>query len=204
MQLQLSAGIAPCAQTQPEQAMLNSSGMDFESIYADYQPKILRYLSRLTDDREAEDLTQEVFVKASRALETFRGDSQLSTWLYRIATNAAIDKLRSPSFRQNAHEITLEDACEAQPEDIWSGEESPSLEQILLQKDRFDCFSSFVRKLPVNYRMVVMLSEMEEMTCKEIAEILELSQDVVKIRLHRGRARLLQELKAHCRPEEWL
>jgi len=184
--------------------MSYSNGLDFENIYADYQPKILRYLSRLTDDREAEDLTQEVFVKVSRALETFRGDSQLSTWLYRIATNAAIDKIHSSSFRQNAQESTLDDMCEAQTKDIWTGEESPALEQILLQKDRFRCFSSFVRKLPVNYRLVVMLSEMEGLACKEIAEILGVSQDVVKIRLHRGRAKLLQELKAECSPEEWL
>ena len=184
--------------------MLNSNSLDFENIYADFQPKILRYLSHLTGDREAEDLTQEVFVKASRALETFRGDSQLSTWLYRIATNTAIDKIQSSSFRQNARESTLDESCDAQTKDIWSGEESPAIEQILLQKDRFHCFSSFVQKLPLNYRMVVMLSEMEEMTCKEIAEILGVSQAAVKIRLHRGRARLLQELKANCRSEEWL
>ena len=187
-----------------EQDMVNPNGLNFETIYTDFQPKILRYLSRMTDEREAEDLTQEVFVKVNRALETFRGDSQLSTWLYRIATNTAIDKIQSSSFRQNAQESTLDDSCDAQTKDIWTGEESPALEQILLQKDRFHCFTNFVRNLPVNYRMVVMLSDMEEMTSKEIAEILGVSQAVVKTRLHRGRAKLLQELKANCRPEEWL
>ena len=184
--------------------MQDSSGMDFENIYAAYQPKILRYLSRLTNDIEAEDLTQEVFVKVSRSLDAFRGDSNLSTWLYRIATNAAIDRLRSPSFRQIAQESPLDESCEAQPKEIWSGKETPTLEQILLQKARFDCFAGFVKKLPLNYRVVVMLSEMEEMTCKEIAEIQGVSQAVVKIRLHRGREKLLKELKAQCKPEEWL
>ena len=204
MQLQLTEGTALGDRPDPELDMLDSNGLDFESIYADFQPKILRYLSRLTDDSEAEDLTQEVFVKVSRALGTFRGESHLSTWVYRIATNAAIDKLRSSSFRQNAQEVPLEDACEAQTKDTWSGSEAHALEQILLQKDRFECFSGFLRKLPLNYRMVVMLSETEEMNCKEIAEILGVSQAVVKIRLHRGRAKLLQALKAQCRPEEWL
>ena len=184
--------------------MLNSSGLNFEQVYADYQPKIYRYLSRLTDDREAEDLTQEVFVKVNRALETFRGESKLSTWLYRIATNAALDKMRSSSFRQNAREITFDDSCDTQVEDIRNWEESSSLEQILLEKERFHCFSNFVRELPMNYRIVIMLSEVEELTCKEIAEVLGLNQDVVKIRLHRGRVRLFEELKSHCRPEEWL
>ena len=204
MQLQLSEGTALGDRPDSEQAMPDSTGLDFERIYAEFQPKILRYLSRLTDEREAEDLTQEVFVKVSRALGTFRGDSQLSTWLYRIASNTAIDKLRSPSFRQNAQETTLDDSCEGETKDIWSGEESPALEQMLLRKDRFHCFSRFVQKLPLNYRMVVMLSEMEEMSCKEIAEILGVSQAVVKIRLHRGRAKLLQGLKAECKAEEWL
>lgn len=184
--------------------MFETKELDFENIYADYRPKILRYLSRLTDNREAEDLTQEVFVKVSRGLDTFRGEAQFKTWLYRIATNAAIDKMRSPSFRQNTREAALDDSCEAPTKDIWTGEEAPTLEQILLQKDRFRCFLSFVHKLPVNYRTVIMLSEIEEMTCNEIAEILGVSQAAVKIRLHRGRVKLLQELKAHCRPEEWL
>jgi RNA polymerase sigma-70 factor, ECF subfamily len=184
--------------------MLDSKQLDFEQIYAQYQPKILRYLSRLTGDREAEDLAQEVFVKVSRGLDTFRGESQLSTWLYRIASNAAIDKLRSAAFRQHARETALGDDCEGPAKALWTGEDSHALEQILLQKDRFDCFVSFVRKLPLNYRMVVMLSEMEEMPCQEIAEILGVSQETVKIRLHRGRVRLLQELKAHCKAEEWL
>jgi len=184
--------------------MLNTGELDFEKVYADYEPKILRYLIRLTGDSEAEDLTQEVFVKVSRALETFRGESQLSTWLYRIATNSALDKMRTRSFRQNAQESALNDSCNTQGKVIWTGEESPSLEQILLQKDRFHCFAGFVQKLPVNYRLVVMLSVMEELACNEIADILGLGQDVVKIRLHRGRARLFQELKAHCKPEDWL
>ena len=184
--------------------MLNTSELDFEKVYADYQPKILRYLTRLTEPGEAEDLTQEVFVKVSRALETFRGESQLSTWLYRIATNTALDKMRTRSFQQSVRESGWDDSCEVQGKDAWSGEEAASLEQILLQKDRFHCFASFVQELPLNYRMVVLLSEMEDMTCKEIAEILGLSQEVVKIRLHRGRARLFQELKTQCKPEEWL
>jgi RNA polymerase sigma-70 factor, ECF subfamily len=184
--------------------MVNTSELDFEKVYDDYQPKILRYLSRLTGDSDAEDLTQEVFVKVSRALETFRGDSQLSTWLYRIATNVAIDRTRSVAYRQDTQTDPLDDKSETQDKEVWNGEGAPSLEKILLQKERYRCFARFVKDLPVNYRLIVILSEIEELTCNEIADILGLSQEVVKIRLHRGRTRLLQELKVHCKPEEWL
>jgi RNA polymerase sigma-70 factor (ECF subfamily) len=183
---------------------MDVSETDFQKIYDTYQPRILRYLVRLVGEPEAEDLAQEVFVKVSRALTTFRGESQLSTWLYRIATNAAIDKIRTVSFRQDAKLSWLDDSNETEDKDVWTGEEAPSLEQQLMRKEMYDCFVDFVKRLPPNYRTVVVLSELEELTNSEIAEILGVSLDVVKIRLHRGRARLLQELKTHCKAEDWL
>src|SRR5512133_1854646 len=73
---------------------------DFRTLYEDFAPRIRRYLSRLVGDGDAEDLTQEVFARAHRAMATRRGDSLVSTWLYRIATNAAIDRLRAASRRE--------------------------------------------------------------------------------------------------------
>ena len=183
---------------------MDVSDLDFREIYETYQPRIRRYLIRLVGEPEAEDLAQEVFVKVSRALKTFRGESQLSTWLYRIATNAAIDRIRTTSFRQDAELTLLDDSTETEGKDVWTGEEAPSLEQQLMRKEMYECFVDFVERLPPNYRTVVVLSELEELTNNEIAEVLGLSLDVVKIRLHRGRARLLQELKTHCSAEDWL
>jgi RNA polymerase sigma-70 factor (ECF subfamily) len=183
---------------------MDVSGLDFQEIYDTYQARILRYLARMVGESEAEDLAQEVFVKVSQALETFRGESQLSTWLYRIATNAAIDKIRTASFRQDAELSLLDDSNETEGIDVWTGEETPSLEQQLMRKEMYECFVDFVKRLPPNYRAVVVLSELEQMTNNEIAGILGLSLEVVKIRLHRGRTRLLQELKTHCRAEDWL
>jgi len=77
-------------------------------------------------------------------------------------------------------------------------------EEKLLRKQRLERFQDFSESLPPNYRAVVALSELEDFAAAEIAEILGWSLDVVKIRLHRGRVRLLQELKAHCNPEDWL
>jgi RNA polymerase sigma-70 factor (ECF subfamily) len=72
------------------------SQAEFEDIYQEYQPKIRHYLSRMLGDQAAEDIAQEVFAKVSRSLDSFKGKSSFSTWIYRIATNAAVDKLRSP------------------------------------------------------------------------------------------------------------
>ena len=181
-----------------------TDAVEFEKTHEVYRPRIFRYLTGLVGEQEAEDLTQEVFIKVGQALKNFRGEAQLSTWIYRIATNAAIDKMRSSSFRQDTGQISFDDSEEVESTVLWTGEEAVSIEQQFLQKQRYDCFMDYVQNLPLNYRTVVVLSELEELPNKEIAEILGLSLDVVKIRLHRGRERLLEELKTHCKAEDWL
>ncbi len=187
---------------------MSAAVADFQRIHAEFRPKIQRYLTRLIGAQEAEDLTQEVFVKISQALHTFRGESQLSTWIYRIATNAALDRLRTPSFRQITPQELTNDSDANEPgvkaQVSKDGVEAESLEQHVCHKEMFECYRDYIQNLPVNYRAVVALSELEELTTNEIADILGLSVDVVKIRLHRGRMRLLKELKAHCQPEDWL
>ena len=193
---------------------MNELSLDFLEIHTEFRPKILRYLTRMVGEYEAEDLTQEVFVKISRALTTFRGESKLSTWIYRIATNAAMDRLRDPSFK---HQLQAESLSlppnpegsnvreeEVVDRNVWTGEAAVSPEQELFLRERSDCYQDYIENLPLNYRTVVALSELEELAVSEIAVILGLSPDVVKIRLHRGRAKLLKELRAHCKPEDWL
>jgi RNA polymerase sigma-70 factor (ECF subfamily) len=177
---------------------------DFQRIHETYRPRLQRYLTRVVNEYEAEDLTQEVLVKVSQALPAFRGESQLSTWIYRIATNAAIDRMRTVSFRQDVQSSPLDDTDGMEDQEVWIGEGIPSPDHRLLRKERFECFESFVQHLPPSYRTVVVLAELEEFSNREIAEILGLSLDTVKIRLHRGRTRLLQELKAYCKAEDWL
>ncbi len=187
-----------------QEAHAASQAPEFQQIHDKFRPGIYRHLVRMVGEHEAEDLTQEVFAKVSQALKDFRGESQLSTWIYRIATNTAVDKMRARSFRQDARTSPLDDSNEIPNEDTWTAEETPSPEQRLLRKERYQCFQGFLEDLPANYRRVVELSEVAELTNNEIAESLGLSLDTVKIRLHRGRARLLEELKTHCKAEDWL
>ncbi len=177
----------------------------FDKVHADFRPKVRRYLTRLVGEREAEDVTQEVFVKISQALETFRGESKLSTWIYRIATNAALDRLRSPSFKKSAvdESFDISDSCEITDREAKAAE-ALSPEQQICRKERYECYQDFIDHLPPNYRTVVALSELEDLAANEIAEILGLSVNVVKIRLYRGRARLMEALKGNCKPEDWL
>lgn len=174
--------------------------LEFEKIHADYRPKLRRYLSRLVGECDAEDLTQEAFVKIDRALSDFRGESSLSTWLYRIATNVALDKLRRRGITTTSlSDDSLEnEEAEIQDCDAWTGENKPSVEQQLVRNEMSECIRGFIDKLPEVYRTVMVLSELEEFKNSEIAEILNVSLDTVKIRLHRARAKLKEELAANC------
>ncbi len=173
----------------------------FQELYGAFHDRILRYLTRLVGADDAEDLTQEVFLRASRGISDFRGEAQLSTWLYRIATNAAIDKMRSKAASQA-------DAAEELDEETSDASclgESPLLpdEQVMLN-EMYDCFGSYLETIPSAYRTVFVLSDLEDLPNREIAIILGLSLDTVKIRLHRGRTMLLNQLREHCKPEDWL
>lgn len=177
--------------------------LDFQAVYATFQPKILRYLSRILDETEAEELTQEVLAKVAKALKEFRGEAQLSTWVYRIATNTALDRMRSASFKQRQREEVAEDSSNRKPvestdKNVWTGEKRPDAEHQVIRHEMNRCIREYIDRLPENYRVVLILSEVEGFTNPQIADILQISLDSVKIRLHRARAKLKESLGKHC------
>ncbi len=180
--------------------MSDDPELRFQQVYDEYHAKIFRYLARIVGQSEAEDLTQEVFVKVGQALETFRGESLLSTWLYRIATNAALDRLRQPAVRHGGKKLLpVESIAEIKADqDIRTGELKPSTEQGLIRTEMNGCIREIIEALPEQYRSVIVLSELEDLKDSEIAEILGLTLQAAKVRLHRARARLRKELSAAC------
>lgn len=172
--------------------------LDFRAIHDDFRPRLLRYLTRLVGRGEAEDLTQQVLVKVSKSLQTFRGDSALSTWVYRIATNTAMDYLRSRSGQcapALEREFDLSDGEESFPP---VSEQVAALETSMIREEMSECIRDFVERLPQNYRTVLVLSDIEDFTNSEIAQIMGESKGSAKIRLHRARQRLKKELEGGC------
>jgi RNA polymerase sigma-70 factor (ECF subfamily) len=177
--------------------MAGGSALDFQKVHDEHRPKVLRYLARMVGEYAAEDLTQEVFVKVSRSLPDFRGGSRLSTWIYRIAVNTAIDMMRSLSYRRDRGrgEADDMDACAAP---------DPSIDCRLMTRERLQCLQGLIGRMAPAYRRVFVLSELEHLTNNEISRVLGVSLDTVKIRLHRGRVMLAQAIRSHCRAEDWL
>ena len=170
--------------------------LNFENVYNEFHTRILRYVTRMTSPEEAEDITQEVFFKVDRALGGFKGESSLSTWIYRIATNTALDKLRSPS-RKTLNPLTLSE-LEAMDKNVWTDERVTDSEGEFARNEMNQCIREHIEKLPPDYRSVLLLSELEGLKNREISDILGISLETAKIRLHRGRARLKIELEKGC------
>ncbi|MDD2733582.1 MAG: sigma-70 family RNA polymerase sigma factor [Desulfuromonadaceae bacterium] len=169
--------------------------MDFSTIYQEYHPRIHRYLTHLSGETEAVDLTQTVFLKVSRSLDGFRGDSSLSTWIYRIATNSALDHASSSLARQKESEQQLDDDASL---DDFPDSGAQGADHEYIRREMTACIRGVVDQLPKNYRTVLLLSEFEEITNAEISAILGITLDTVKIRLHRARTALRNAMESHC------
>src|SRR4030066_945774 len=151
--------------------------MEFEAIYVRYHPKIVRYLARFVGWHESEALPQEVFVKVGRSLASFRGESRISTWIYRIATNAALDRLRKPSFETGSTEGSPGGADrECENGGTWrddrcrgSEENSFSVERRFVRKEMNACIRNRIEKLPEPNRPGLGLGDLAEFANGEIA-----------------------------------
>jgi RNA polymerase sigma-70 factor, ECF subfamily len=163
---------------------------DFQRVYDEFHGRIRRYLARLGEPANADDLTQETFARVSQALAGFRGEAALSTWIYRIATNVALDRVRSRGFQL--------EALAASADALETLSTTPVIEDDIARGEMSACVREHVDQLPPDYRTVVVLSELEELPDREIAEVLGVSLEAVKIRLHRARARLRQGLEHGC------
>jgi RNA polymerase sigma-70 factor (ECF subfamily) len=173
---------------------------NFQQIHEAYRSRIVRYLAGLAGEDKAEDLCQEVFVKVDKGLKGFRAEAKLSTWIYRIATNTYHDHVRGRTFKQQQKEqlIAAEEIDSLQDEVPSLGGESPVVEQKLIRGEMIECIRGYINQLPEDYRVVLLLSDEEDFKNREIAEILKISQDNVKIRLHRARAKLKEMLEGNC------
>jgi RNA polymerase sigma-70 factor, ECF subfamily len=171
----------------------------FRRLYDANHERVRRVLARVVGSQEADDLTQTVFAKAAKALPTFRGDAETSTWLYRIAVNVASDWLRSRSTQEAKLTVPLPDASDdgVRAATIGSAavDSHPSPEQQFSHKDMHDCIRGEIGKLPDAHRDVLMLSALGGLSDDEIAQTLGISKGNVKVRLHRAR----QEFKKSSR-----
>ncbi len=172
-----------------------------ETLVARYETRVFGLALRLTGSRQdAEEVLQDVFWQVLRHIDSFRGEAKLSSWIFRIATNAALMKLRERSgSRELPLEASLGPAMSAEGQIVeavpdWTRLPSDALERKELARQ----LASAVDELPPDYRAVVVLRDVEGLSAAEACEVLDLSLPALKSRLHRARLFLRKRLAEYA------
>jgi RNA polymerase sigma-70 factor (ECF subfamily) len=162
----------------------------FEELVRRYQRPISAYVYRMVGDYDcALDLTQEIFIKIYASLSRYRPEFKFSTWIYKIAHNAAIDHLR----RNAGRERSINSGTESEPQQLTIESKGLSPEQQSEREERRIEIESVVRLLPTAYRELIVLRHSQDLTYEEIVEVTGLPLGTVKNRLFRAREMMRQQ-----------
>lgn len=160
----------------------------FESLISLYQKPILNFTYRMLGNIEdAEDVTQEVFVKAYKGIKSFDGKSSFKTWLYKIASNAAMDELRKRKRRGSDKNVSLFEETEEGEADLPIATDDGVPEKSLQQKEVQRVLSDALNQLNEEHKSVLIMRDVMNLSYEEIAESKGLSLGTVKSRISRGR-----------------
>ena len=167
----------------------------FELLVSKYQRRLGRLISRFVrDSAEAEDVTQEAFIKAYRALPSFRGDRAFYTWLYRIGINTAKNYLVSLGRRApTTTQFDVEESEDFEGSDLLHDVNTP--ENILMSKEVVGVVNATLLKLPEDLRTALTLREIEGLSYEEIAEIMSCPIGTVRSRIFRARETIATNLR---------
>ena len=167
--------------------------MDFWDIYYGYNARVKKFIFALVrDEWVADDLVHETFIKVQINLNQLRDDSKLSSWIFKIAYNLCHDHFRETSQSSKKEQVLSE------KKGILS---EPLFQKEFEQHQMGECVQDKIRLLPESYQTVLALFDLMEFSHKEIAEILDISVENVKVRLHRARKHLKTILEKECRFE---
>jgi RNA polymerase sigma-70 factor (ECF subfamily) len=174
----------------------------FEELVKKYTARLLAVSRRiLGSHEEARDVVQETFLAAFQSLDRFRGEANLGTWLSRIAVNQCLMKLRS---RKRKPEQSIDDLLPTFLPDGHQVRESAlwevSLDTQVERNEVFGIVRQAIDRLPVSYRTVLLLRDIEEHSTEEVAGMLGVTSNTVKVRLHRARQALRTLLEPNFRP----
>jgi RNA polymerase sigma-70 factor (ECF subfamily) len=180
-------------------ASQNGDKAAFSELVNRYESKVFHLgLKMLRNEQDAEDVLQETFVSVYRHLDDFRGDSEFSTWVYRIATNASLMKIRSRRPTDSLDEpvdVIHTEGDASSPHDLVDWSATP--EEVLLNRETRSEMDAALSRLPATLRAVFVLRDIEGLSVAETARALNISEPNVKTRLHRARLALRDALVAY-------
>lgn len=166
----------------------------FEALFRKYQTSIFNIVSRMVKSEDAYDLTQDVFCHVLRAVHTFRGDSKFSTWLYSVARNVCLNRIR----RKNCvREESLDSMIDDQSFTDLLPDHSADVERIVETHEIQRVVNSVLATLPPEQRLLILLRDFEQLSYEEVSLVTEMSLSNVKSRLHRARMAFKDKMKPY-------
>lgn len=171
-------------------------GQDFKAELAAERPSLFAYVRGIVRNAEiAEDITQEAMLRAYLSKSGLKDYDRLVPWLYRIATNICRDHFRK--MIRTREKIQGSDADLLAPEDL-EDKNAPRLDKVMECVEMGECVQKYFKELSDSHRAVILLHDVEGMKNQEIADMLEISLDTAKVRLHRARKQLRNILEGVC------
>ena len=168
----------------------------FDYLLNKYRRPIIHFMYRMVHNQAlAEEMAQEVFLRVYRSRETYRAEARFSTWLYRIATNLAVNHARDTKHERAAQTIYLDEPDSETGSMPDVADSTPSAEADLLRRERFNAIRQHVMALPERQRTAVLMHKYEGMDYKQIGEVLKLSESATKSLLFRAYQTLRDKLK---------
>ena len=168
----------------------------FEYLVEKYRRPMVNFMYRMAhNSAAAEDLAQEVFLRVYRSREGYEASAKFTTWLYRIATNLAMNHARDTRNERPDKQASLDEADEETGLKLDVADSTPSVEEKILKRERLAAIRQKVQELPERQRMAVVMHKYQQMDYKQIGEVLKLSESATKSLLFRAYETLRQQLK---------
>ncbi len=168
-----------------------------EQVYHDYAPRVYNVARRMVaTDTDAEDVTQDVLLQVVRKLPSFRGEAAFPTWLHRVTVNTALSHRRRQAGR-HGHGVRIATDLNTSDQTLDVPTSAPPPDGVALTAETRRLLDEAVAGLPLAYRTVFVMADVDGLANAEIAERLDMSLPAVKSRLHRARAMLREELAPH-------
>jgi len=168
----------------------------FNYLVGRYHRAMINFLYRMVHNQAvAEELAQEVFLRVYRSRESYRAEAKFTTWLYRIATNLAVNHARDTRHERSAQNVYLDAPDEESGTTPDVADDAPSVEQSMLRDERMAAIRGHVMALPERQRMAVLMHKYQGMDYRQIGEVLKLSESATKSLLFRAYQTLREKLK---------
>ncbi len=167
----------------------------FSELVDEYKDLVFTLAIRMLKNREeAEEVSQDTFIKAYRSLDKFKGDSKLSTWLYRIAYNTSLDRIKKN--KKHLKDVSIDEFTEREVKTIDNALEK------MITMEKNDAIKRCIDKLPSDDSALMTLYYFDELSLNEMSEILDLTANNIKVKLFRCRKKLATIMKAELEPEQ--